>query len=148
MLTHIKTNLDLPALRLQDIVVQIPNGHLNIFPIGSWREPWGFGKNNAKEAKDIYKEAAVALGVADEWDFEREWSLDDEDEDIVIISFKEGDKIGIVSICPDRYEAYEDLEGIVDYLIKQKTILPTAAKSTDNKSTDNTFDIPKMSLFK
>lgn len=140
---HIKTNLDLPALRLQDIVAQIPNGHLNIFPIGSWKEPWGFGKNNAKEAKTIYKEAVIALGIADEWDFDTEWSLDDEDEDVVIISFKEGDKIGIVNICSDRCEAYEVLESIVDYLIKQRTILPTAAKSTDN-----TFDIPKMSLFK
>lgn len=143
MLTHIKTDKDLPVLRLQDIVAQIPNGHLNIFPISSWKEPWGFGKNNVKEAKAIYKEAVIALGIADKDDFDIDWSLDDEDEDVVVISFKEGDKIGIVSICPDRYEVCEDLEGIVDYLIKQKTILPTAVKSTDNA-----FDIPKMSLFK
>lgn len=143
MLTHIKTDKELSALRLQDIVAQIPNGHLSIFPIGSWKEPWGFGKNNAKEAKVIYKEAVIALGIASDYDFDFEWSLDDEDEDTVIVSFKEGDKMGIISICPDRYEVYEVLEDIVDYLIKQRTILPAAVKSTDN-----TFDIPKMSLFK
>ena len=143
MLTHIKTNLDMPALRLQDIVAQIPNGHLSIFTMGAWKEPGGFGRNNAKEAKVIYKEAAIALEVADEDDFDTEWSLDDEEEDTVIISFKEGDKIGIVSICPDSGEADEVLEDLVDFLIKQRTVLPTAAKTTDN-----TFDIPKMSLFK
>ena len=143
MLTHIKTDKDLSALRLQDIVTQIPNGHLNIFPMSSWKEPWGFGKNNAKEAKAIYKETAITLGVADECDFDNEWSLDDEDEEVIIISFKEGDKIGIVNICPTIYEAYEVLEDIVDYLIKQGTVRPTAVKPTDN-----TFDIPKMSLFK
>ena len=143
MLTHIKTDKELSALRLQDIVAQIPNGHLNIFPIESWKEPWGFGKDNAKEAKAIYKEAVITLGIASDYDFDFEWSLDDEDEDVVVISFKEGDKIGIINICPDRYEAYEVLEDLVDYLIKQRTILPAAVKPTDN-----TFDIPKMSLFK
>lgn len=148
MLTHIKTDKDLAALRLQDIVAQIPNGHLSIFTMGYWKEPWGFGKNNSKEAKAIYKEAAITTGIFDKYDFDESWGLDNEAEDTVVISFKEGDKIGIINICPNRCEADEVLEDIINYLIKQKTILPTADKSTDNKSTDNAFDIPKMSLFK
>lgn len=143
MLTHVKTNKDLTALRLQDIIEQIPNGHLSIFPIRAWKEPWGFGKNNSKEAKTIYKEAIISLGIASDYDFDTEWNLDDEDEDTIVICFKEGDKIGVINICPDIYEAYEVLEDIVNYLIKKSTIPSIAAKSTDN-----TFDIPKMSLFK
>ena len=143
MLTQVKTDKELAAMRLQDIITQIPNGHLSIFTMSSWKEPWGFGRNNAKEAKVIYKEAAVTLGIVDNEDFDCEWSLDDEDKDNVIIAFREGDKIGIISICLDRYEADEVLEDIVNYLIKQRTVPLTAVKSADN-----TLDIPKMSLFK
>ena len=43
-----------------------PDAHLSIFPIGSWREPWGLGRENTVEANKVYSEAMISLGFDDE----------------------------------------------------------------------------------
>jgi hypothetical protein len=121
----------------------MPKGCLSIFKVNDWRQPWGFGIGNGLEAGQLYKDAMITLDMADTYDFEDDWSLNDEDSDVIVIAFKEGDKVGIVGICDCPGEIFEMIEDIVNHLIKSKTLTPSTPSSRVDK-----FDIPKMSLFK
>jgi hypothetical protein len=143
MLTQIRSKKGLPASRLEDFIEQMPKGCLSIFKVNDWRQPWGFGIGNGLEAGQLYKDAMITLDMADTYDFEDDWNLNDEDEDNIVIAFKEGDKVGIVGICQCPGEIFETMEDIVNHLIKSKTLTPPTPSSRVDK-----LDIPKMSLFK
>jgi hypothetical protein len=88
MLTQIRSKKGLPASRLEDFIEQMPKGCLSIFKVNDWRQPWGFGIGNGLEAGQLYKDAMITLDMADTYDFEDDWSLNDEDSDVIVIAFK------------------------------------------------------------
>lgn len=143
MLTQIRSKKDLPASRLEDFMEQMPKGYLTVFKVKNWRQPWGFGAGNGVEASQLYKDAMITLDMADTYDFDDDWSINDEDADNIIMTFREGDKMGIIGICPCPDEIFEMVEDVTNHLIKSRTI-----KSPTSPSNIDKLDIPKMSIFK
>lgn len=144
MLIPINSKCDSPELRLQDFMEAMPKGYISIFRMRNWKEPWAFGRVNGPEAGKLYKEATVTLGIADEDDFDYDWTLDCEDSDLIVIVLREESKMGIIDISSAEGESFEVIENLMNRLIKQITI----PSKVHEKQKDNVFDIPKMSLFK
>jgi hypothetical protein len=122
-----------------------PDAHLSIFPIGSWREPWGFGRENTVEANKVYSEAMISLGFNDE-DVKLS---DDEYSDQVLFVLRSKDQFGIVYVaeCPlDMLEWTEDLFNHIMAQVPKERVPVELKQAPEIKKPDNLV-INKMTLF-
>ena len=78
---------------------------IQIFNIGSWAKPWGFGRENKAEASKIYREAVKVI-----FDDEVNYISDDEYSDYIITTLSNEDEVGIVWISEDLSMFMENME--------------------------------------
>lgn len=88
-----------------------PDSHLSIFSIANWKEPWGFGRDNAVKANDLYAEALLSEGYISSLN-EAETLSADEGSGYVFITLKSKDQFGIVYIV----DGYSDLPDYIEDL--------------------------------
>jgi len=124
-----------------------PDSHLSIFNIANWKDPWGFGRDNAIKANDLYAEALLSLGYISSLD-ECNTLSDDEASGAVFITLKSKDQFGIVYIV-DRYsELPEYIEDLFNHVAAQ---IPNSSalqlKQVSKPSKPDNLVINRMRLF-
>lgn len=119
-----------------------PDAHFVIFEIGSWMEPWGFGREDREFATKVYNEALEAFG----WDTVLSIS-EDEYAGYIIIALRSQNEIGIVYIAEDNSSLNEYVEDLLNYISVRKVSTVSVPKIPEPKKPDNLV-INKLNLFK
>lgn len=126
-----------------------PDSHLSIFNIGSWGEPWGFGRENAATANKLYKEAMASLGYVN-LEAECDTLSGDEYADYVFITLKSKDQLGIVYIVDGYSELPEYIEDLFNHVAAQvpRNRVPVDIKPAPEPKKPDNLVINRMKLFK
>lgn len=124
-----------------------PDSHLSIFNIASWKEPWGFGRDNAVKANDLYAEALLSLGYISSLN-ECKTLSGDEGNGFIFITLKSKDQFGIVYIVDD----YADLPDYVEDLFNHVAVqVPSSSalqlKQVPKSNKPDNLVINRMKLF-
>lgn len=116
---------------------------IRIFSIGSWAEPWGFGRENKAEVSKIYKEAIKAI-----FDDEVTYISDDEYCDYIITVLSNKDEVGIVWISEEPSTFMENMEDLFNAEITNKSTRPVNLGSAPKVKKPDNLVINKLNLFK
>ena len=95
-----------------------PDSHLSIFNIAHWKEPWGFGRDNAVKANDLYAEVMFSLGYVSSLN-ECDTLSTDENSGFVFITLKSKDQFGIVYVLDGYSELPDYMEDLFNHVAAQ-----------------------------
>lgn len=126
---------------LRDHMKGVPK--LSTFNIGSWAEPWGFGRENKFKVDILYREAFKAIFD----DIPSDSITNDINSGFIITVLRTDTEIGIVWISEDEELFRENMEDLFNAEVINKRSPVSIPASPTPKKPDNLV-INRMHLFK